>query len=91
MGSSQLKDLIESGADKVINIDDLRIQQFDNGVLNVRLRNESKEFLQGHLDTFRKLLAEAGYRDYESWVATQGASWLNSGMFAGVSVRITAL
>jgi DNA-binding LacI/PurR family transcriptional regulator len=84
--SRELAALIESGKDKVISMDGLRVQQFNNGVLNVKEPDET--LTRARLDEFRAALTEAGYREHESWVAGQGASWLGPTMFAGVSMRI---
>ena len=86
MKVDELKALIESGKDKVINLDGLRVNQLRPGLLNIMESDHTLE--QERLDWFRDLLKQAGYREAESWIATQGASWLNSGLFAGVSMRV---
>lgn len=86
MGSSELKNLIESGEAKIIDLNGLRVKQFPNGVLNVMERDETLD--RARLEEFRMALHNAGYIETKSWVATQGASWFGPGMFAGVSMRI---
>lgn len=84
--TSELKALIESDGTGSVTIGNVRVSRLFNGVLS--LMNSDSSLTQPELDQVRKALKEAGYVDYESWVATQGASWLNSGLFAGVSLRI---
>ena len=87
MESRELAALIESGKDRVITMDGLRVQWWaGQGVLNVMEQNQT--LTRPRLDQFRAALKEVGYNEGESWVATQGASWLCDGLFAGVSMRI---
>lgn len=86
MGSSELKNLIESKRAAILWSDGLRIEQFANGVLNIQQREET--LTRERLEEFRMALHNAGYIETKSWVATQGASWLSGGVFAGVSMKI---
>ena len=81
-----LKELIESERAGSMMIGTVRVVRFDNGVLN--LMNTDQSLTQIELDSVRSELKAAGYRESESWIASQGASWLNSGLFAGVSMRV---
>lgn len=64
----------------------LRLVRYDNGVLNLTARG--REMIPADVETFRLALTRAGYEETGSWVATQGASWLSDGVFAGVSFRV---
>lgn len=86
---SDLKNLIERPGEGLLWMDGLRIEKYQNGVLNIIERDHT--LTRPRLDQFRKALTEAGYREKESWVASQGASWLSTGVFAGVSMRVEAL
>lgn len=86
---SDLKKLIESNSKGFLDLDGLRVSRFANGVLNVIEKDET--LTRPRLDQFRAALTEAGYREKESWVASQGVSWLSDGVFAGVSMRVEPL
>lgn len=82
-----LKELIEGDENGVIFVDDLRVNRLRPGLVNIMKKDAKEEFTNADLNAFRAMLIDAGYREYESWVAVQGASWLHSGLFAGVSIR----
>lgn len=89
MEEFDLKDLIESGQEKILMLNGLRVQRFGNGVLNII--DSDQTLTRARLDEFRAALTKAGYREKESWVGVQGASWLSRGLFAGVSMRVVKL
>ena len=84
-----LKTLIEDDGRGFMNLGDLRVTRFSNGVLNVI--NAEGSLTQVELDTFRAALAEAGYRESELWIAVQNVNWLSGGTFAGVSMRVVKI
>ena len=86
---SDLKKLIEQPGEGLLWFDGLRIEKYTNGVLNVIDRDHT--LTRPRLDQFRAALTAAGYREKESWVASQGVSWLSDGVFAGVSMRVEPL
>jgi hypothetical protein len=59
---------------------------FDLGVMNIV--GDGRELAKADVDALRAALDEAGYRELESWVAREGASWLSDGI-PSVSIRIT--
>lgn len=81
-----LKALIESGKKGSMTLNGLRVNQYKNGVINVI--EPDGTLTRARLDEFRAALTAAGYREKESWVASQGVSWLSDGVFAGVSMRL---
>ena len=65
---------------------DLRLTGYGDDVVNVQ--TTGREMTNADLDAVRAALDATGLREVESWVAAQGVSWLNHGMFAGVSFRV---
>lgn len=55
----------------------------------VNVTTPGREMTREDVETFRAILAEHGLEEVQSWVATQGMSWLSDGVFAGVSFRVT--
>lgn len=71
-----------------VDVDGLRLITWrDAPVINVNAI-PPRLLIQADVDAFRAALADAGYAELDSWVATQGASWLSDGLFAGVSFRV---
>lgn len=71
------------------DVDGLRLIAYRNPpVINVNSISSRRQFVRADVDAVRAALAEAGYAELDSWVATQGASWLSDGLFAGVSFRV---
>ncbi len=55
-------------------------------IINIDTRN--RKLTKGDVTALRAALAEIGYVEIESWVASQGVSWLSPGVSAGVSFRV---
>jgi hypothetical protein len=69
--------------------EDLLVKVFAHGVINIDGRG--RELRREDVDAVRAALKEIGYVEVKSWVATQGASWLSSGLSAGVSFEVESL
>lgn len=69
--------------------EDLLVKAYSGGIFNIDGRG--RELTCEDVDAVRTALAEIGYVEVDSWVATQGASWLSSGLSAGVSFRVQPL
>lgn len=66
--------------------EDLYLKAFSDGVINIA--GHGRELRRDDVDAVRAALSQIGYVEIESWVATQGMSWLSAGMPAGVSFRV---
>lgn len=64
----------------------LALRFYDNGVINMTA--PVRQVTQEDMAAFRAVLTQHGYEEAESWIATQGVSWLSDGVFAGVSFRV---
>lgn len=64
----------------------LRLIDF-GGVYNITAPDRDM-LTREDVEAFRAVLTECGYVEVESWVASQGVSWLSDGVFAGVSFRV---
>ena len=64
---------------------DVRLRELKNDLINIGA--ERRRLEREDVDALRAALTEAGYREVESWIATEGMSWLSSGIQT-VSMRI---
>jgi hypothetical protein len=71
---------------RYVVVDGLTVTVFPSGVLHIDRREGDLE--RADVDATRAAFTELGYDELESWVATQGASWLSDGVATGVSFRI---
>lgn len=65
--------------------DDLFLTVFGDGVINVGA--QGRELENADVVAVRAAFTEAGYVEVDSWVATQGMTWLSDGI-KSVSFRI---
>lgn len=65
----------------------LRLNEYNSGIINM-VTTGGREMTREDVDAFRVALTGVGHVEVESWVTTQGASWLSDGVFAGVSFRV---
>lgn len=53
----------------------------------VNFRAEGRDTTNADLDVVRAALTDAGFAEVESWIATEGASWLSDGI-RSVSIKV---
>lgn len=70
-------------------VGDVFLKTFPPDIVNVDARE--RELTASDVDAFRAALNELNLVEVNSWVATQGASWLSPGQSAGVSFQVRPL